>query len=207
VVMLRRRDAVPKARIELRGFVATLRQAALVVLHRGKVVPEAPLELRGLVATLRQAALVITAFTLAHSLTLIVASLGVIALPIKPVETLIALSIVYTAAENVLNPAVRWRYGLTFVFGLVHGVGFASVLAEILPPSDAVVPLLCFNVGVELGQLSIVAVALPLLYGAARKLGLERYRRVVLPLLAAPIFLVGIAMVFERLFEFRLLPM
>jgi hypothetical protein len=175
----------------------------VVMLQRGT----SGLEVRTFLATVRHAALVITAFTVAHSLTLIAASLGVIALPIQLVETLIAFSIVYTAAEDVVNPAVRWRYGLTFAFGLVHGLGFASVLAELLPPNDVVVPLLCFNVGVELGQLTIVVIALPLLYGIARTLGVNRYRRILLPALAAPIFLAGIAMVIERVFEVQILPM
>ena len=70
---------------------------------------------------------------------------------------MIAASIVYTAIEDVVRPDVRWRFALTFAFGLVHGLGFASMLEELLPPGDVVVPLLVFNLGVELGQLTIVA--------------------------------------------------
>ena len=88
---------------------------------------------------------------------------------------------------------------LTFGFGLVHGLGFASVLAELLPPRDVVVPLLCFNLGVELGQLTVVAVALPALLGLARLVGPARYRRVALPTLAAVIFLLGAAWLVERI--------
>lgn len=163
--------------------------------------------LRAFVPTLRSTALVITAFTIAHSLTLIAAALGVVALAPQVVETVIALSIAYTAVENIANPGVRWRFGLTFAFGLVHGLGFASQLALLLPPTDVVVPLLCFNLGVELGQLTIVAVALPVLYAVARAVGAVRYRRIVLPIAATPLALIGLAMAVERVLEVKLLPM
>jgi hypothetical protein len=163
--------------------------------------------LRALVPTLRSTGLVITAFTIAHSTTLIAAALGLVALPSRFVESMIALSIAYTAAEDVANPAVRWRFALTFGFGLVHGLGFAATLAELLPPTDVVVPLLCFNVGVEIGQLTIVVTVLPVLYLLARKIGADRYRRIALPALATAIFLLGIAMVVERVLGLRLLPM
>jgi hypothetical protein len=102
---------------------------------------------------------------------------------------------------------VRWRFSLTFAFGLIHGLGFAGSLAELLPPRDVVVPLLCFNIGVELGQLTVVLVALPLFYGAARLLGGDRYRRVALPGLAGVIFLVGLTMFVERILDVSILPM
>jgi len=165
----------------------------VVMLYRGD-----RWELRGFVLTLRSTALVITAFTIAHSITLIAAALGIVALPSSLVEAIIALSIAYTAAEDVVKPDVRWRFALTFGFGLIHGLGFASTLAGLLPPTDVVVPLLCFNLGVEIGQLSIVLVVLPVLWFAARVLGAQRYRRFVLPALAAPIFAVGIWMVIDR---------
>jgi hypothetical protein len=157
--------------------------------------------------TLRSTAFIVTAFTIAHSVTLIAAALGWVALPGGFVEAVIALSIAYTAAEDVVRPDVRWRFGLTFAFGLVHGVGFASTLEGLLPPSDVVLPLLCFNVGVELGQLSIVLVTLPIFYGIARLAGGERYRRAWLPALAGIIFLVGLTMFVERLAGVSILPM
>lgn len=157
--------------------------------------------------TLRSTGLVITAFTIAHSISLIAAALGFVALPSLWVESLIALSIAYTAAEDVVRPDVRWRYGLTFAFGLVHGLGFAATLAELLPPRDVVIPLLCFNLGVELGQLTVVMGALPVFYGICRAVGGQRYRRVVLPALAGFMFLVGLAMVVERVFDVRILRM
>lgn len=168
----------------------------VVMLQRG--VGPGEWHTRGFVLTLKSTAVVITAFTVAHSITLIAAALGMVALPSSFVEAVIAASIAYTAVEDVVKPDVRWRFVLTFAFGLVHGVGFAGTLAGLLPPTDVVVPLLCFNLGVEIGQLSIVLVVLPLLWLAARKIGAARYRRHVLPLLAAPIFLVGLAMVVDR---------
>jgi hypothetical protein len=157
--------------------------------------------------TLRSTALVITAFTIAHSISLIAAALGYVELPSRFVESMIALSIAYTAAEDVVKPDVTWRYWLTFGFGLIHGLGFAGTLAELLPPREVVVPLLCFNVGVELGQLSIVAVALPVFYAVARVAGGQRYRKTVLPLLAGIIFLLGLTMFVERILSLRILPM
>jgi hypothetical protein len=111
---------------------------------------------------------------------------------------MIAVSIAYTALEDVVKPGVRWRFALTFGFGLIHGLGFASTLAGLLPPTDVVVPLLCFNLGVEIGQLSVVVVALPLLWYLVHEVGAARYRRYFLPSLAAPIFFVGLAMVVDR---------
>jgi hypothetical protein len=150
--------------------------------------------------TLRSTAIVITAFTIAHSITLIAAAMGLVSLPSSFVEAMIAVSIAYTAAEDVAKPDVKWRFALTFAFGLIHGLGFASTLAGLLPPNDVVVPLLCFNLGVEIGQLSIVLVVLPMLWVGARRIGAARYRRYALPALAAPIFLVGIVMVVDRVF-------
>ena len=161
---------------------------------------------RGFWLTLKSTALIVTAFTIAHSITLIAATFGIVQLPSRFVESVIAISIAYTALENIVTPDVRWRFGLTFAFGLVHGLGFASMLAELLPPTDVVVPLLCFNLGVELGQLSVVVVALPVFFGLARLLGGDRYRRIAMPALSGIIFLLGLAMAAERIFEISLLP-
>jgi hypothetical protein len=156
-------------------------------------------QLRSYGLTLRSTAVVITAFTIAHSISLIAAALGYVELPSRFVECMIALSIAYTAVEDIAKPDVRWRFFLTFGFGLIHGLGFASTLSELLPPSDVIVPLLCFNIGVEVGQLTIVLVALPLLYALAKLLGAARYRRVVLPVLAGAIALVALQMFAERI--------
>jgi HupE / UreJ protein len=106
---------------------------------------------------------VVTAFTVAHSLTLSLAVLGVP--PPRLVEVAIALSIVYVAAENFFVHDLRRRWMVTFAFGLVHGFGFAGALREYGIPHDALGPALAaFNVGVELGQIAIVATALAVLH-------------------------------------------
>lgn len=108
----------------------------------------------------------VTAFTLAHSVTLGLAVLGVI--PIQPaiIEPLIALSIVWIAVENcVFRQSGRWRPMVVFAFGLLHGLGFASVLNEYgLPKQDLLASLLAFNVGVEVAQIGILLIAALLVY-------------------------------------------
>jgi hypothetical protein len=158
-------------------------------------------------AALRTTATVITAFTVAHSLSLIASSLGWVGLPSQLVESLIAVSIIYTAVEDMVRPDVRWRFVLAFGFGLVHGLGFASRLKELLPETHIIPPLLGFNLGVELGQLTIVLVALPLFWLAARELGAVRYRRVVMPILASVISLFGAIWLIERVFSVRIIGM
>lgn len=112
----------------------------------------------------------VTAFTVAHSLTLAAATLGWIAFPPAPVEAVIALSIVFLASEIALSGDGRARLSqsapwlVTFAFGLLHGLGFAGALKEIgLPQSDIPLALLAFNVGVEAGQLAFVVAALAVL--------------------------------------------
>lgn len=109
----------------------------------------------------------ITAFTLAHSVTLVLATLQMIQVPGAPVEAFIALSIVFLAKEMLLKQkghttaAIQWPWAVAFVFGLVHGLGFAGALEEVgLPQQDIPLALLTFNVGVELGQLLFVATML-----------------------------------------------
>jgi hydrogenase/urease accessory protein HupE/uncharacterized protein YcfL len=105
---------------------------------------------------------IVTSFTVAHSITLLLASFEVISLSSRFVESVIALSILYVAIENqfVKNTAKRWM--LTFAFGLIHGFGFAGALAETqVPKNHFVTSLLTFNVGVEIGQILIVALVLP----------------------------------------------
>ncbi len=154
---------------------------------------------RSLGSALRATALIVTSFTVAHSLTLIAASLGWVRLPGQLVETVIALSIAYTAIENIVRPDVRWRFALTFGFGLLHGLGFARMLEVMLPPDDVVLPLLAFNLGVELGQLVVVAVALPLFWLLAGFLGADRYRRLALPALSSILATLGLIWLAERL--------
>lgn len=113
---------------------------------------------------------IVTAFTVAHSVTLSLAALGLVDVPSRIIEPLIAASIVWVALENVLAPSGAGRRWLVAaLFGLVHGLGFASALGELDLPSDALVrALIGFNVGVELGQLAFIAVVLPPLAWASR---------------------------------------
>ncbi|MDF2179810.1 HupE/UreJ family protein [Aliiglaciecola sp. CAU 1673] len=108
----------------------------------------------------------ISAFTLAHTFTLALSVYGVINLPANIVEPLIALSIVFIAAENLYTSKLHpWRTLVVFAFGLVHGMGFAGVLTELgIPAHQQLSALIAFNLGVELGQLSVVALALLLLH-------------------------------------------
>jgi hydrogenase/urease accessory protein HupE len=107
---------------------------------------------------------VVTAFTIAHSITLSLAALQIFAIPSAIVEPAIAASIIFVAAENFFSRNIDQRWPVTFAFGLVHGFGFASALQEIgLPPKALVPALAAFNIGVEIGQIVIVALVFPLL--------------------------------------------
>ena len=142
----------------------------------------------------------VTAFTLAHTVTLALASTGVVAIPASIVEPLIAASIVYVAVENIYGgrAEVGWhRIALVFGFGLLHGLGFASVLSDVgLPEGRFAVALIGFNIGVELGQLAVIAaafVALALPFG--RK---DWYRRAIAVPASLAIAGVGAWWTFER---------
>jgi HupE/UreJ protein len=103
----------------------------------------------------------VSTFTIAHSITLGLTMYGVVSLPAKAVEPLIALSIAYVAVENLLTTELKpWRLALVFAFGLLHGMGFAGVLRDLgLPRAQFLTALLTFNGGVEAGQLSVIALA------------------------------------------------
>jgi hydrogenase/urease accessory protein HupE len=114
--------------------------------------------------TFKQYAAVVTSFTVAHSITISLAVLGLVTLPSRFVEAIIAFSICYVALENVFRKELKNRWGITFLFGLVHGLGFASILKEMnILKSDLAVALFNFNIGIEAVQLAIVLVLLPLL--------------------------------------------
>ena len=102
-----------------------------------------------------------TAFTIAHSITLGLAMYNVIAPPSAVIEPLISLSIIFVALENIFSKKLRAsRIGLVFLFGLVHGMGFASSLSQLgLPQNNYLTSLVMFNVGVELGQLTVILLA------------------------------------------------
>ncbi len=107
---------------------------------------------------------IVTAFTVSHSITLSLAALELVNLPSSWVEIAIALSIIYVAVENFFTRKVDKRWRDTFAFGFIHGFGFASGLIELGVPQRAIVPALAsFNIGVEVGQIGVVLVVLPLL--------------------------------------------
>lgn len=156
--------------------------------------------LRSPSSSLRHTAGIVTAFTVAHSMTLIAAALGWIELSSRLVESVIAASIVYVAVENVFRPVPKRRYLVTFSFGLMHGLGFAAMLRPLLPPDATVLPLLVFNLGVELGQLAVVCMSLPLILLLLRRMALATYCRLVLPGAALALSLVGLVWFVERAF-------
>ena len=146
---------------------------------------------------------IVTAFTLAHSLTLSLAVLGALSLPSRLVESLIAASVILAALNNLWPLVHRWRAFVAFGFGLIHGFGFASVLADLgLAQGALVLSLVGFNVGVELGQLAIVALFLPLAYLLRRGVF---YRRVVMAGGSATIALLAMVWFAERAFDLKLM--
>jgi len=126
-----------------------------------------------------------TAFTIAHSITLGLAMYHIISPPANIVEPLIALSILYVSLENIFSPRLKAsRIGVVFLFGLVHGMGFAGALGKLGLPQDAyLLSLVMFNLGVELGQLTIILSAYFLL---GKYFGNKHYyrRRIVIPVSA-----------------------
>ncbi|OZM55958.1 hypothetical protein CIB95_14885 [Lottiidibacillus patelloidae] len=113
---------------------------------------------------------VVTSFTIAHSITLTLGYLGFISIPSWIVEAIIALSIVYVAVENIFRKTVHHRWTLTFLFGLIHGLGFAGLLMEMdIPKGHLTVSLFSFNVGIEIIQIVLVALVLPALIFLQRK--------------------------------------
>jgi len=146
---------------------------------------------------------IVTAFTLAHSITLTLATLGVVALPSRLVESAIAASVALAALNNVW-PLFHGRRALVaFAFGLIHGFGFASVLLDLgLPKTALLLSLVGFNVGVELGQLAIVLLFLPLAFLARNTV---LYRRGVLGVGSCLIVLVALAWLAERGLDVKLL--
>lgn len=141
---------------------------------------------------------IVTGFTVAHSITLSLAALGVVDVPSRIVEPLIAATIIWVAIENLAFPAGgRWRWLVAAVFGLVHGLGFASALTELGLQRDAMVrALIGFNVGVELGQLAFVAVAMPALVWLAKPGRIAKLPQA----LSIVVALAGAVWLVERLF-------
>ena len=147
---------------------------------------------------------IVTAFTVAHSITLSLATLGWVDLPSRLVEATIAASVVLAALNNVWPFFQGRRWMVAFGFGLIHGFGFASVLADLGLPRDALLlALVGFNLGVEAGQLAIVAAFLPLAFALRRSVF---YRRVVLWGGSLAIAAIAAAWFIERAFDLAFMP-
>jgi hydrogenase/urease accessory protein HupE len=146
--------------------------------------------------TLRSLVAIVTSFTVAHSTTLALATLGVVTPIPWTIEAAIALSIVYIGFENVFARDPKYRWKITFFFGLVHGFGFAAVLRDLnLPHSSIAISLFGFNVGVEVGQIAIVSLMYPLLRWLTR----SPYRLPVVRFASSAIALVGLIWFYQRI--------
>jgi hypothetical protein len=146
---------------------------------------------------------VVTAFTVAHSITLSLATFGVLTIPSRLSESAIAASVVVAALNNVYPIFHGRRWIVAFLFGLIHGFGFANVLADLgLPKNTLLLALVAFNLGVEIGQLAIVALFLPLAYGLRQT---WFYRRVTLVAGSLLIALLAGTWLVERAFDLKIL--
>ena len=148
---------------------------------------------------------IVTAFTIAHSITLSLATLNVVVIPRVIVEPAIAASIVYVAMENFFTCNIDRRWRVTFAFGLVHGFGFASALRETGLPSNAVAPALAaFNIGVEIGQVAIVSIVIPVLMALDQLISVDRSKptraSIMVYALSALITMLGGYWFVERMF-------
>ncbi|HVZ42740.1 MAG TPA: HupE/UreJ family protein [Ramlibacter sp.] len=144
---------------------------------------------------------VVTAFTLAHSITLSLAVLGIVSLPSRFVESTIAASIIVAALNNLRGTIEKRRWVMAFVFGLIHGFGFASALADLgLPQGALALALVGFNLGVEVGQAAIVIVFVPIAFSLRRT---RLYRRGVLTVGSVLISIVAAYWFAQRAFDFQ----
>jgi HupE / UreJ protein len=141
-----------------------------------------------------------TAFTVAHSVTLALSMKNIIVAPPALVEPIIALSILFVAVENILLSELKpWRIFIVFLFGLIHGMGFASSLNEIgLPPGKFYTSIISFNIGVELGQIAVIVAMFSLIIIPLRKKIV--YRKAVVYPLSAVIAMVATYWTVERVF-------
>lgn len=151
---------------------------------------------------LREVASIVTAFTVAHSLTLSLATVGLIWLPSRLVESAIAGSVVLAGIANLYPRITQRRWLMAFGFGLIHGFGFAAVLSDLgLPTDSLLMSLMSFNIGVEIGQLVIVVGLLPLAYALRDS---RSYQTLVLRAGSIAIILVALAWLAERVLEISL---
>jgi hypothetical protein len=145
-------------------FLLTLLLGAVVVRRDGKWVPEESFR-----QSLLNVAGIVTVFTLAHSVSLSLAALGIVNLPSQPIEIIIAFSIIVMAINN-LRPFIPGKWVVIFLFGLFHGLGFASVMGHLaFRMVNLVKVMISFNIGVELGQLAIVLAVFPVLFLLRKK--------------------------------------
>ena len=150
----------------------------------------------GLRQVSRDLVTIITAFTIAHSITLALAVTGTVQLPTQPIEIAIAASIAVAGGLNLMPRFSRLRLPLAFGFGFVHGFGFANALSEIDAAGSSLLPLLAgFNIGVELAQLGIVAVVLPMIYAMRTT---RWYANGVLPLGSCALGMAGVVWLLQR---------
>ncbi len=155
-------------------------------------------------AALTSVVKVVTAFTVAHSITLSLAALGIVHLPARLVESAIAASVVLAAVNNVIPVVAERGWMVAFGFGLLHGFGFANALADLgLRQGRLAATLFGFNIGVEIGQLAIVALVLPLALAMRR---FFFYQRFVLQAGSVGIVLIASTWLAERVFDFKWLP-
>ena len=145
---------------------------------------------------------IITAFTIAHSITLLLAALEIVRLNSRFVESVIAFSICYVALENLFKKKVNYRWLIAFGFGLVHGFGFASALQElIVGKSNLLVSVVSFNTGVEIGQLMIFFVMLPILHLLKKQFE----ARIITAGASVAVFIIGFTWLIERVFTVQLI--
>ncbi|KEO81122.1 HupE/UreJ family protein [Tumebacillus flagellatus] len=146
---------------------------------------------------------IVTSFTVAHSVTLILSAMNIVALPTRLIESLVAVTILYVALENQFIKNTNYRWVLTGFFGLVHGFAFAGALAETqVPKNHFLEALLTFNIGVEIGQLLVVIVLLPIILYIRR----FRWNVWVVRGLSGSVALFGLIWFVQRAFEWNILP-
>jgi hydrogenase/urease accessory protein HupE len=153
--------------------------------------------------TFKREAILLSVFTLAHSISLIIAGSGILTLSSRIVEPVVALSITYMAITSVFLKRYKAfrahgnKVSTVFIFGLFHGLGFAGLLKNIQIPDDRFISsLLSFNIGIELGQFAIVAVALPFIYLYKNK----KWYPKVIQVIAITIAIIGLLWGFQRIF-------
>ena len=177
-------------------FLLSLLLPAVLVRAAGEWQPADSLK-RSLIEVLK----VVTAFTLAHSITLSLAALNVISLPSRIVESTIAASVAFAALNNLRGTIEKKRWVMAFVFGLIHGFGFASVLADLgLPQQALALALVGFNLGVEVGQIAIVALFVPIAFALRRT---RFYRKGVLTFGSILVAIIAAYWFVQRAFDFQ----